>query len=205
MDISVIIPAYNEEKTIVQVIQGVNEFAKEVIVIDDTSTDNTKEIAESCGAIVYTNKENLRYSKSVEKGINLASSDWILTIDADGEHEPSDIPNAIALADSRKIIIGKRPKIPRKGERVISSFTKEYYGFEDALCGFRLFHKSIIAELIPFSTDDNFGLSFLIDAVNKGYPILNCDLSYIPPRKEPRIGNDIEERLKDILRNVLDK
>jgi glycosyltransferase involved in cell wall biosynthesis len=107
--LSVVIIAQNEERTIGQVIQAVRELAREVILVDSGSTDGTKEIAAQLGARVV-HQDWLGYSAQKNFAIGMASSDWILSLDADEVLTPnlvSEIRNSIG----RSTMTGY--KIPR--------------------------------------------------------------------------------------------
>jgi|TARA_B110001452_G_C15165093_1_gene405106 glycosyltransferase involved in cell wall biosynthesis len=97
MKLSIIIPCFNEEKTISEIIHKINsqtEIKKEIIVIDDSSTDKTKEILEKelKNSIHKTILNSKNYGKgySIKKGIENATGDIILIQDADLEYDPSD-------------------------------------------------------------------------------------------------------------------
>jgi glycosyltransferase involved in cell wall biosynthesis len=113
--ISVIIPAYNEEKTIGNVIEEtiqVMESLKmpyEIIVVDDGSTDRTKEIACRYKAIVLSNGRNQGKGYALRKGFENAQGNIIITIDADGAHNPKEIPDLInPLFNGADIVTGSR-------------------------------------------------------------------------------------------------
>jgi dolichol-phosphate hexosyltransferase len=106
--ITVIIPALNEERTIVDVIRGVKPFCNEVIVVDGNSRDLTVSVSESEGAIVV--KDN---GKGKGDGLRIgalkSSGDILIFIDADGSHEPKDIPKLIeVIKDGADLVIGSR-------------------------------------------------------------------------------------------------
>ena len=69
--IVIIVPAYNEEKTIYKVVSSLIKYS-DVIVVDDCSTDNTSKIAKDCGALLIKNSKNEGYEKSIEKGLFLS-------------------------------------------------------------------------------------------------------------------------------------
>ena len=102
MKLSIIIPCYNEEKTIreiVKKIKNVSKINKEIIIIDDFSTDRsreilTNEIKNEVDKVIFNNK-NFGKGYSVKKGIEVASGDIILIQDADLEYDPSDYEKLI--------------------------------------------------------------------------------------------------------------
>ena len=102
MKISIIIPCFNEKNTILDIIEKVkreNNYQKEIIVIDDFSTDGTREILqEKIKNNIYKlilNEKNFGKGYSVRQGIKVASGDIILIQDADLEYDPSDYPKLI--------------------------------------------------------------------------------------------------------------
>ena len=108
-----LIPAYNEERTIAKIILKTKKYVDKVIVCDDGSTDMTGEIAEALGA------EVIRHEKNMGKGVALRSlftrareldPDIVVVLDADGQHNPEDIPKLINALRERNadIVIGSR-------------------------------------------------------------------------------------------------
>ena len=92
-----VIPAFNEAKTIAAVVQGLRAHVAEVIVVDDHSSDATGDEARRAGAIVLRNNANLGYDGSLNAGFAEAArrgADIILTFDADGEHDATEIGRA---------------------------------------------------------------------------------------------------------------
>ena len=123
--VSVIIPAYNESARIGFVLREVAPFAHEILVIDDGSQDNTGEIALTYGARVIR-QENSGYIKSIKVGFKVSKGDIMVTLDADGENDPADIPRLIKplLEDRADVVLGKRNHIPRPSERLLSWMTR---------------------------------------------------------------------------------
>ena len=106
--ISVIIPALNEEKTIAEVIKGAKTFCDEIIVVDGNSRDRTQDAAEKEGAIVI--KDNGKgKGDGLRTGAKKATGDILVFIDADGSHEPGDIPRMIeTIEKGADLVIGSR-------------------------------------------------------------------------------------------------
>ena len=113
--VTVVIPAYNEERTIGNVILETASIMNgldlpyEIIVIDDGSTDKTGKIASAHKAIVLSNKKNYGKGYSLRKALQHAQGDIIVTIDSDGEHMPKEIPDLIEpLFNGTDIVAGSR-------------------------------------------------------------------------------------------------
>lgn len=113
MKITVIIPAYNEEKTISEAIKDAQGVADTVIVVDDGSSDRTKEIAQHMKVKVYKHMINLGLGASLITGFAAAidtHADIIVTMDADGQHKAKDIPRLIKpiISGEADVVIGSR-------------------------------------------------------------------------------------------------
>lgn len=120
--ISAVIPAYNEEKIIVDVINRTKEYVDEVIVVDDCSSDNTTAVALRAGARVISNRKKAGYIESIKSGFRNVTGDIIITLDADGEHNPEEIPDLLIpiLKGEADVVLGKREKIARISERFLN-------------------------------------------------------------------------------------
>ncbi len=107
-----IIPAYNEAQTIADVLTRTREFVDGVIVVDDGSTDATASIARTHGAIVVRHLINRGLGASIGTGFEFAlrlGADVVVTLDADGQHDPSSIPDLLqAVGQGADVVIGSR-------------------------------------------------------------------------------------------------
>ncbi|MHA1250056.1 MAG: glycosyltransferase family 2 protein [Candidatus Helarchaeota archaeon] len=168
--IIIIIPAFNEEKTIPEVIRKIQTLKninnKEIIVIDDGSTDKTRLKAKELNAIVISNEKNLGLGKTFRIGLSEAlkrNADIIVNIDADGQYDPLYIPIFVKhlLRTKADLIIGNRflndkelgkNFIQRIGNKIISVFiskilirSKEIY---DIQTGFRVITRNLAKFLV---------------------------------------------------------
>ncbi len=157
------IPAYNEEKTIAKVILLAQRQVDKVIVCDDGSTDLTADIAEKMGAQVIRHNRNLGYGAAIQslfKQVSMLEADVMLTLDADGQHNPEDIPKLLKPIqdDDADIVIGSRflggavSEIPRYRRAGIKLITKLSNGrlnrkISDAQSGFRAYNRNTLQTL----------------------------------------------------------
>ena len=107
------IPALNEERTIAKVVVRAMQYADTVLVIDDGSKDATDVIAKKLGAVVLKHPRNLGKGAALSDCFNWAKragADVLVTIDADGQHDPADIPRLVAALRKKRadVVIGSR-------------------------------------------------------------------------------------------------
>jgi glycosyltransferase involved in cell wall biosynthesis len=160
----VCIPAYNEAKYIGIIVQNALKHANEVIVCDDGSSDNTTMLAREAGAVVVNHPKNRGYGMSIRTLFQKAlerKADIIVTIDADGQHDPEQIPTIIEpiLKNGFDIVIGSRfidgqydlsiPFYRSFGIKTITKFTKHasYKNLTDAQSGFRGYNRHALESM----------------------------------------------------------
>lgn len=112
---SIIIPAFNEEENLRQVLTELNMYAnqiqmhREVIVVNDGSTDKTSEVGSNGGARVLSNGTNLGKAYCLKRGFEHAKGEIIITMDGDGSHDPNDIGKLVLpILNGTDIAIGSR-------------------------------------------------------------------------------------------------
>ncbi len=151
--ITVILPAFNEEVSIGSIVLLTRRYADRVIVVDDGSSDRTAEIAKKVGAEVIVHETNKGKGVALKTGFEAAEgSDIIVTMDSDGQHNPSDIPKLVApiLDGIADIVNGSRylngqdratPLYRRAGQTILDSLTCVNSGLKitDSQSGFRAF------------------------------------------------------------------
>ena len=112
VDVSIIIPAYNEAETIKDVIEKIRKIDSdfEIIVVNDGSTDRTGDEARDSGVIVYTHPYNMGNGASIKSGIRIASGDILVFIDGDGQHDPENIARMLQYFPDYDMVVGARSK-----------------------------------------------------------------------------------------------
>src|SRR5665647_1432673 len=153
--ITVILPAYNEEVSIGSVVHLTRFYADKVIVVDDGSSDRTAEIARKAGAEVIIHEVNTGKGGALKTGFGAAAgmgADVVVTMDSDGQHNPSEIPKLVApiIEGDAEMVNGSRylngldkntPAYRRVGQTVLDRFTNINSGIKitDSQSGFRAF------------------------------------------------------------------
>jgi len=165
------IPAYNEAENIKLVILGVKDHVNEVIVCDDGSLDSTGVIATQSGVNVITHERNMGYGKAIQSIFNMAKklgADILVTIDADGQHNPNDLPKLVEhlMNSDADIVIGSRfvsggdsetPYWRKMGIKFLTGIAANGLKITDGQSGFRVYNRKAIESLIL--TEDGMGVS----------------------------------------------
>jgi len=184
MKILVCIPAFNEAKTIKEIIIKSKKYADTVIVYDDGSTDDTYEVASTAGATVIRNPQNNGYGVAIRSLFQAAkekNADIMVTLDSDGQHDPDQIPALIEpLLEKRfDMVIGSRflnksdkEKIPRYRSFGIKTITKltqaaSYGGITDSQSGFRAYSRNALSKINLFEDGMAVSIEILLRAKEK--------------------------------------
>jgi len=175
--VTVVIPASNEAEKIGNVVRGIRKVSKDykIIVIDDGSTDRTKEVAESLGCETHRLGKNMGKGFACRLGVEKAKTEKIVFIDADGQFFLEEIPKLAKKLDGCDVVIGARKakEIPIQrrlsnwfARTLVNSITKSK--FRDVLCGFRAARKSSFEKMGLEKNRYEFESEMLIKAVRKG-------------------------------------
>ena len=205
MKVSIIIPVFNEQKTIGQVIQAVESVdlgpvEKEIIIVDDGSTDGTREILAKLGSrhrVIYQPK-NTGKGAALRKGFQEASGDYIINHDADLEYDPADFVLLIQpiLDGKAEVVFGSRHLDPAKNKYVYKRYLLGglFLNFlinlltgikiNDILSGSKIFPRSALSRISLKSRGFETDIELVIKLRRAGYGILEVPISYKARRIE---------------------
>ena len=191
--LAIIIPAKNEAKTIGRVIINSSKYGS-VIVVDDASTDETAKVSSLNGAIVLRNKKSLFYDKSLNRGFQYAKKKnfkFIITVDADGEHDLNRIPLFIEnLSSGYDLIIGKRKVLPRISEKIISLYYMKKFKIKDLYCGMKGYNVKWVKVFKVFDRFDSIGTDLATRIIKKkNTKFKEIEIEIIKRNGTPRMGN----------------
>jgi len=163
--ITAVIPAFNEENTIGRIVEETRKYVTEVVVVDDGSTDTTRNVALSAGATVLTHSINMGYGDALATGFEYVKNNGaniMVILDGDGQHDPADIARLAApiISGQADIVLGSRfisngskkdiPAYRRFGLGIVNkawnmSSTSE--NVTDTQCGFRAYSRNAIDKI----------------------------------------------------------
>src|SRR3954468_2521222 len=189
MTVAAVIPAYQEEKHIGEVVRRTLKQLANVAVVDDGSGDATAEEARKAGADVIVHEQNRGKGESIKTGFRYwleHGSTYVIILDGDGQHLPEEINRFLATAASSdaKLLVGTRmndvgemPLVRRVVNRYMSRKISRACGQEipDTQCGFRMVHRDIIPQLLGGTERFDYETEMLIVASRGG-----CRIAAVP-------------------------
>lgn len=170
----VVIPAFNEEKTISNVIAGITSYVDQIVVVDDCSSDTTSQQATDAGAIVVAHEQNKGYDVSISDGFKKAKelgASIVVTFDADGQHNPEDLKKITNIIKEGKadVVAGQRLKLTHFAEKIFAFYTKIFFRIRDPLCGLKAYRIEAYDAVGHFDTVSSIGTQLMIEAIKKGF------------------------------------
>ncbi len=203
MKLSVIIPVYNEKNTIKEILKRIeavklNGIEKEIILIDDGSTDGTREILSGLASSykVFFQERNFGKGRAVKKGFENASGDIVLIQDADLEYSPDDYPKLIQpIIDGRsdivygsrflESVIDKNKIIYKRGylfSKMLNYFSNFLSGLNlsDTYTCYKVFPRETVGKIAPNLKSNRFGIEIelTVYSAKKKMKITEVPISY---------------------------
>jgi glycosyltransferase involved in cell wall biosynthesis len=192
MDITIGIPAYNEEKNISEIIKKLQKITNKIIVCDDGSSDSTAKIAKEMGVLVVQHATNLGYGAAIRSIFLKAreeKSEFLITLDSDGQHRIEDIQTIFNPLKTGKadIVIGSRflnnggknvPSYRKVGIKILTKLanTSLEQNITDSQSGFRGYGKHVIENVTPSESGMGVSNEILIKASKHGLKIVEVPI-----------------------------
>lgn len=196
----VLIPTYNNDQTLADVIQSVQKFTNQILVVNDGSTDNTRDILSHFQDLrIFHHEKNQGKGMALQTGFREALAvgyEYAISIDSDGQHQAEDLkillqasqnhPNAIVIGN-RNMNVDNVPTKSNFGKKFSNFWFKIETGKElpDTQSGYRVYPLKPLANLHYFSTKFEFEIEVMVRAVWKGLDILSVPVQvyYAPPEE----------------------
>jgi glycosyltransferase involved in cell wall biosynthesis len=202
MKLSVIIPVYNERDTIFEIIEKVKSVGldKEIIVVDDCSTDGTRELLESVKNIkLFSHNENLGKGTAIRTGLSHATGDFVIPQDGDMEYDPQDYSKLLSCAEANGVTAVYGSRFEGKGKFICLSFiaNKTLTFITNLLFSSRLtdmetcykcIRRDVISELDVKAKRFDFEPEITAKLLRAGYKIAEVPISYKGRTKGKKIG-----------------
>jgi glycosyltransferase involved in cell wall biosynthesis len=203
--VAIVIPALNESPTIVGVVEAAAKHGVP-IVVDDGSTDGTAALASQAGAAVVSHEHNLGYDAALNSGFKKAAeleSEIIVTLDADGQHDPSLVNKFIdAIDEGFDVVIGIRSRRQRLAEHLFAGWTNFRFRIKDPMCGMKAYRTAVYKELGHFDSCGSVGTELMIFAARRGYRMGQIEFEARDRTGRSRFGQAITGNYK-IIRAML--
>ncbi|MDQ2919749.1 MAG: glycosyltransferase family 2 protein, partial [Verrucomicrobiota bacterium] len=190
--VAAIIPAYQEEKHIGEVVRRTLKQIDHVLVVDDGSSDATCANARAAGAEVLVHERNCGKGEAIKDGLRYwldRGFEHVVILDGDGQHLPEEINRfTAAMANGAQLLIGTRmndlrrmPLVRRMVNRYMSRKISRVCGQDipDTQCGFRMLNAAVIPHLLEGSDRFDYETEMLIKVSRKGFRIESVPISTV--------------------------
>ena len=206
-EVALVIPAFNEAATIVQVIRSASVYGQ-VIVVNDASTDDTANLAKRAGAIVVNHRLNKGYDGALNSGFEKASNigaKVIVSLDADGQHNPKLLKLFLEEVDNGgDVVFGVRNRLARIAETIFAFYANLRYGVRDPLCGMKAYRISVYDALGHFDSSSSIGTELCLYAAKNNFVLRQIDFVVGERQDNPRFGRLISANWRIIRAMFLD-
>jgi glycosyltransferase involved in cell wall biosynthesis len=196
--IAILIPAYNEQNSVGDVVLLASSFG-DVYVSDDGSSDETSKVASLNGATVFSQGRNYGYNSALSFGISkLREEDYlgVITMDADGQHSANDISLFVDfLVQGFAVVVGVRPTTARLLEAVFGKLSNWFWDIRDPLCGMKAYSQSFLRSVNPLQTYNSVGTELLVYALGSKMPVAEVGISGRDRIGSPRFAGRVKANI----------
>jgi glycosyltransferase involved in cell wall biosynthesis len=217
--LSVFFPTYNEEANIEKTVLAAKQVLEklvnnwEILIINDGSTDKTKEIAQKLAKSenrikVITHQQNLGYGSALKSGFAKAKYSWIAFADSDGQFDFAEIEKFFSFVGKADLILGYRIKRADALNRRLYTFVwalipKILWGLKvrDYSCGFKLIKKEVFVAVQPLVGEEKTTqIELLVKAKKQGFKFVEIGVHHYPRR----FGKQTGAKLKVVVKSIVD-
>ncbi len=194
--LTLVIPAYEEAEHLgpflEELLRETASIVDEVIVVDDGSADDTARIAEAAGARVLRQTRNRGYGAALKRGIRTAATDYVMTLDADGQHRVEDAQRLWARIGHDDMVVGERTSLVHSplwrmpGKWVLGWMARRLVGRQipDLNCGLRVMRTEVARRYLHICPDGfSFSTTMTMALLSRGY-----DVTFLPIEVRKRQG-----------------
>lgn len=202
-EVTILMPAYNEEESIGTTIRRVRELYPdfEILVIDDGSNDDTLQVAMDAGANVWPHPYNIGNGAAIKSGLRLAKGEWVVMMDADGQHNPEDIALLLEHKEAFDMVVGARTRLSEtRAHRDLANWVYNRFAsyvtkfkIEDLTSGFRLVRLDVARQFI-YLLPNTFSYP---STLTLGYLRNGRSVKYVPIHTKARTGKSKIKLLRD--------
>ncbi len=216
----VVIPAYDAAATITEVVRHVRQQGLPVVVVDDGSRDQTAALASKEGALVISHLRNEGKGCALRTGFEYAlrsQYDGVITMDSDGQHDPSEIPQLIRAGEVQHagIVLGNRltngavmPPVRRWTNPlmsgIVSAVARQH--IPDSQCGFRLIRKEVLEDVPLRATRFEIETDLLFGAAARRWKIISVPVKSIYQPHQPSHIHPVRDTIRflgTVLRHLI--
>ena len=170
----VIIPIFNEEKTIKKVVFDIKKYTNNIIIVDDGSIDNSYIEARESGAKVIKLETNKGYDYAMDIGFEYAikeNATSLISMDGDGQQPTEFLPEMISYVEDKgyDLVIGIRKEIPRISEKIFAKFTNFRYAIKDITCGMKCYKSNLVKKYKYKKNYNSIGTFLTLISISNGY------------------------------------
>ncbi len=187
--VAIVVPAYNEEATIKQVIDGIKQYG-DVILVNDASSDFTEKRALEAGAIIVNHDTNQGYDNALNSGFIEADKrnyDAIITFDADGQHNPEALSEYISrLRNGTDLVLGIRSNQANFAEWLLMVCSKYKFDWQDPLCGMKGYSMKIYRDQGYFDSYGSIGTELSIFGLLNRYSYVQLPINILKRKDKSR-------------------
>ncbi len=198
----ILIPSYNEKKSLTKILKKIKNNNK-ILVMDDCSVDGTSLLFRNEKNIkIFSNNKNYGYEKNLLKGFKKSfkfNFDYILTFDADGEHDFKDISKIkeFLIHNRPDMLVGSRKYMNRSSERIVSFFFKLFLNVHDPLSGLKAYKVSKLKKILSMTSSKFFLVDIIKLFKNNNFIVQNIKInSKIKKKRISRTGSGVSTTLK---------